>query len=203
MLPAARPSRGGAEYGGYLRCTLSRAEPGLLRTGLPTRHTPLDDGGELLLPRLPRASRPSSLSYPHGCPYQHRGHHRCAPLSLLGLPARCLDLPLSGPSRRSFCKCQPSLHPPFDLSGARHRPCRRLRPRPHDGGALAPASPWRTLCPALRSPLRPDLPYDPWGRESSYRQCRAGLLQRPSVPQSRSRQSALQPFLFAGEGRGL
>ena len=177
MLPSARPSRRGAEYGGHLRCTLSRAEFGLLRAGLPTRHTPLDDGSELLLPRLPRPSRPPTLSHPHGCPHQHRGHHRCAALSLLGLQARCFDLPLFGPARRSLRECQPSLHPSLDPSCARHRPIRQLRPRPHDGGALAPASQRRTLRPSLRPPLGPDLPYDPWGRESSYRQCRTGLLQ--------------------------
>lgn len=177
MLPSARPSRRGAEYGGYLRCTLLWAELGLLRAGLPARHTPLDDGSELFLPRLPRPSRPPALSHPHGCPHQHRGHHRCAALSLLGLQARCLDLPLSGPARRSLRKCQPSLHSPLTASRPRHRPICWLRPRPHDGGALAPASPWRTLRPALRPPLRPDLPHDPWGRESSDSQCRAGLLQ--------------------------
>ena len=177
MLPSARPSRRDTEYGGHLRCTLSRAELGLLRAGLPARHTPLDDGSELLLPCLPRPSRPPTLSHPHGSPHQHRGHHRCAALSLLGLQARCLDLPLFGPARRSLRECQPSLHPSLDPSCARHRPIRRFRTRPHDGGTLAPASPWRTLRPALRPPLRPDLPYDPWGRESSYRECRTGLLQ--------------------------
>ena len=177
MLPSARPSRRGAEYGGRLRRALSRAELGLLRAGLPTRHTPLDDGGELLLPRLPRPSRPPTLSHPHGCPHQHRGHHRCAALSLLGLQARCFDLPLFGPARRSLCECQPSLHSPLTASRHRHRPICRLRTRPHDGGTLAPASPWRTLRPALRPPLGSDLPYDPRGRESSYRECRAGLLQ--------------------------